>query len=424
MRFQTFIKSCFLVSLLCVLCLSKETPFISINGDCRYPAVVSDGNTLYLAWLAAVGGNAGIYFRRSIDEGRVWSTDQRISNEGSSCYPPAIAENSGVVHAAWVDYGERIEGEVYYNRSLDGGNKWEANRILVDEANSARYPLLVCKADNVFLIWQDIENKTYFKASHDKGQTWDDAKLLAKLGKHSCYCYPPALCVCNNEVSVVWTDVREESGLQLMLKGLPLHSFLGKSGSDMVSTVVRRKSTDAGMTWSNEQILAKTKVAKEAKDEIDNPTMLSDGSMSYIFWLDRSNQKLGEIFYAGLDFRKDKFPVCGKSLLPPERRSPKRPSVVFDAEKRIHLAWTSFLGPNSIVCYSQSDKNGNLLIDKKELTSDTCRYHNPVITSTSSGLLNVFWFDEPKDEWSQIFMKTSRDNGQTWETWGSQKKDM
>jgi hypothetical protein len=422
MKLQTFTKSCFLISFLYVLCLSNETPFISMNGDCRYPAVASAGNTICLVWLAAEGGNAGIYFRRSIDGGKVWSTDQRLSNEGSSCYPPALAVNSGAVHAAWVDYNETIDGELYYSRSLDGGETWEKNRILVEEANSTRYPSLVCRADNVYLIWQDVENKTYFKASHDKGQTWKEATLLAKLGKHSCYCYPPAICVNRDEVSVVWTDVRDDKGFNILVKGFPLY----KSGTDVVSTVVRRKSTDAGFTWSDEQILAKAKVTKEAKDEIDNPAILSDGSLSYIFWLDRRNQKLGEIFYASLDFRKDKFPVSGKNLLPPEKRSPKRPSVVFDKEKHFHLTWASFLGGKSIVYYCQSDPEGNLLMDKKELTSDTGRYHNPVITTTSSGLLNVFWFDEPKDkdEWSRIFLKTSKDNGLTWDTWGSQKKDM
>jgi hypothetical protein len=40
-------------------------------------------------------------------------------------------------------------------------------------------------------------------------------------------------------------------------------------------------------------------------------------------------------------------------------------------------------------------------------------------------LLYVFWFDEPKDKeiWSRIFLKTSADNGLTWEDWGPQKKD-
>jgi hypothetical protein len=35
----------------------------------------------------------------------------------------------------------------------------------------------------------------------------------------------------------------------------------------------------------------------------------------------------------------------------------------------------------------------------------------------------VFWFDEPKDEWAKIFLKTSKDNGSTWKDW-KPKKDL
>ncbi len=422
MRLKTFTKFCFLVSFLYVLCLSNQTPFISLNGDCRYPAVASEENAICLVWLLAMGENAGIYFRKSVDGGKVWSTDQCISNKGSVPYPPAIAVNSGVIHASWVDYDATIDGELYYSRSLDGGDTWEKCRILIKDANSSRYPLLLCKGVHVYLIWQDVENKTYFKASHDKGLTWIQETLLAKLGKHSCYCYPPAICVNGDELSIVWTDVRER-GFRLRIKGVPLNKSR-KSGKKVISTIVRRKSTDAGVTWKKPQVLVRNKVSKEAQDEIDNPALLSDGSRSYLFWLDKRNYKLGEIFYASLDFKKDRFPINGERLIPPEKRSPKRPSVVFDNEKHFHLTWASFLAGKSIVYYGQSDPEGNVLIDKKVLTSDIGRNHNPVIAKTSSGLLNVFWFEEPKEEWSRIFLKTSKDNGLTWEDWGSLKKDL
>ncbi len=423
MRFQTFTKSYFLVSFLYVCCLSYQTPFISMNADCRYPAVASEGDGIYLVWLLAENKvNAGIYFRRSVNAGKTWSTDMRISTERSLSYPPAIAVNAGIVHASWIDFGETIDGELYYTRSLDGGTTWEKCRILFEDANSARFPLLVCKKNHVYLIWQDVENKTYFKASHDKGLTWIKETLLAKLGKHSCYCYPPAIAVNDKEVSVAWTDVRPARGFRLRVKGIPLDRARRKS-KNVVSTVVRRRSTDAGITWRDEQILVKTKVAKETQDEIDNPAMLSDGSRSYLFWLDKRNNKLGEIFYAGVDFKKDRFPIEGQSLLPMEKRSPKRPSVVLDKEKHFHLTWASFLTGKSIVYYCQSDLKGNIIIDKRELTAEIARRHNPVIAKAASGVLNVFWFDEPKEEYSRIFLKTSKDNGMTWEDWGSLNTD-
>jgi hypothetical protein len=423
MRFQTFIETCYLIISLSVVCLPDDTAFISMTGDCRYPAIATEGNSIFMTWIVSEGRNAKLFFRRSLDEGRQWSSAQRICNDNGDCFPPAIAVHSGMVHVAWMDYGETIDGEIYYGRSNNGGETWDKNFILVKNANSARYPLIACKDNNVYLIWQDVENKVYFKASHDQGLTWEEQMLLGKVGKHSCYCYPPAISINGNDLVVVWTDFREDKrGLNFLADGFPLF----KSSQKMLSSVVCRKSADNGRTWSKEKVLASHNVSKEMKDEIDNPTMLSDGSLSFLFWLDKSNLALGEIFYARFDPATEKCPITGKPLFPIQKRSPKRPSVVFDKDGNLHFTWTSFFGGESIVSYGEIDPAGNILKDKQDLTTHVGRYHNPIITRTPSGLLHIFWFDEPKDNdtWSKIFLKTSKDNGLTWEYWEPQKKDM
>jgi hypothetical protein len=423
MRFRTFIEPCFLILFLSGICLSEETAFISMAGDCKYPAIATAGTDIYLSWVVSEGRNAQLYFRRSIDEGRQWNSAQKISNENGDCFPPAIAVNLGMLHVAWMDYGETITGEIYYTRSKNGGDTWDKNRILVTDCNSARYPLIACGGSNVYLIWQDVENKVYLKASHDQGLTWEKEVLLGKVGKHSCYCYPPAISCNGNDLVVVWTDFKEDKrGVNILLDGFSVF----KNNNDMASSVVCRTSADNGRTWGKEKILSTTKIPKEMKDEIDNPTMLSDGPLSYLFWLDRSNLALGEIFYARFDPKTEKLPITGKNLFPAGKRSPKRPSMAFDKNGNIDFTWTSFFAGNSIVSYGKIDPAGNILQEKKDITADTGRLHNPVITRTSSGLLHILWFDEPKDKdnWSKIFLKTSKDNGLTWENWEPQKKDM
>jgi len=423
MRFQTSIETCFFIVFLTGICLPDDTPFISIAGDCRYPAVASEGNGIYLAWLAVEGKDACIYFRRSMDEGKEWSDARRISNAGGNCYPPAIAVHRGLVHAAWVDHGETIDGKVYYTRSLDGGETWEKCALIISNGNSARRPLLAAGGNDVYLVWQDEENKIFFICSRDKGMTWEAPALLAQCGTHSCYCHPPSIAISGKELRVVWNDVYENK--KGFIKAFFSFSFM-KKGVDMISAVACRASADGGRTWGKEQRLTTTKVKKETEEEIENPVMLSDGSLSYLFWLDKRNFALGEIFYARFDFTTGTFPLTGKNLIPDLKRSPKRPSVVFDNGRRFHVTWASFHAGQSIVYYGQCGSEGNILVDKKELTSDTGHYQDPAITMTPSGFLHVFWFDQPKDKngWSRIFLKTSTDNGLTWEAWGSQKKEL
>jgi hypothetical protein len=418
MRYRTFVETCFLILLVSGWCLSDDTAFIAMTGDCTYPAVAAEGNSVFMVWLATESRRPALYFRRSIDEGRTWNSARKMSNENGDCMPPSLAVNSGIVHIAWIDCGEVIDGELYYTRSIDGGETWEKSAIIVGNINSAQYPLIACGGSNVYLIWQDVQTKVFFKASHDQGRTWENEILLGIVGKHSCYCYPPALSVNGNELMVVWNDIKDKKGFNLRLFGFSFFHLEDKR----ISSIVCRKSSDSGSIWSKEHILTSAGVSKEMKDEIENPTMFSDGSRSYLFWLDKQNLPLGEMLYSGFDPATKEGTVTGKPLYTTPKRSPKCPSVVFDSDRNLHLTWTTSFSGESIVHYGAIDPAGNILKANKDLTSDVERYQNPVIARTASGLLHIFWFSKPNDkkERARIFLKTSKDNGLTWESRGSQ----
>jgi len=378
---------------------------------------------MYMVWLVSEGRTANLYFRRSMDEGRSWERAQQISADNADCYPAYITAHKGILHLVWFDYGETIDGEMYYVRSLDSGVTWEEKQILVADANSARYPLVSCKDNNVYMVWQDVENKIFFKSSSNRGITWTNEISIGKAPSHSCFCYPPTMSIVENDLVVVWTDYGEDKkGVNIKVFGVPLF----KSSKKLVSSVICRTSSDNGRTWRDPRVLTSCTVSEELTDEIDNPMMLSDGALSYLFWLDRRNIILGEIFYARFDHKTHKGPIDEKRLYATQKRSPKRPSVAFDHNKNIHCTWASFFNGTSEIYYSKIDREGNILKEKIKLTADTARYHNPVITRTQSGLMHILWFHETQDKekWSTIFMKTSADNGLTWDDWKPQTKEM
>ena len=402
------------------ICLSDDGAFISMNGDCRYPAVATEENSIYLVWLFTKVRPRDLYFQRSIDEGRTWEGARRISRENGDCLPPSIAVNSGIIHLAWIDCGEVIDGAMYYTRSFDGGDNWEKHRVLVGNTNSAMSPSFACAGSNVYLLWEDVETNFFFKASRDRGLTWENEMLLGKVGKHSCYCLPPALLVNGNELVVVWSDFRKKK------KHLNLRVFSKGHRDEWFFYIICRKSTNNGRTWSKEHILTSAEVSKELQGKIDNPTMFSDGSRSYLFWVDKHNSPLGEILYTVFDPSKENDQVTGKMLYPTPKRSPSCPSVVFDNNRNLHFTWVSTFSWESIIHYGSLDPAGNILKEKKDLTSNGDRYYNPIIIKTTSGLLHIFWFNEPfkdEDEHARIFLKTSSDNGLTWESRKSQTKD-
>ncbi len=435
MKFRIFINFYFLIffSVLSGWTASEDEVFISMTGDSRYPAVAVEGKKMYIVWLLAEGKNTNLYFKRSSDEGETWNSARKISNEKSDCLPPALAVNSGIVHVAWVDYAETINGEIYYTRSIDGGDNWEKNFIIVKDANHARYPSLVCQDNNVYLIWQDGENRVFFKASYDKGRTWQNDIIIGKVGTHSCFCFPPAFTVNGKELIIAWTDMRRDNrGLSVRVLGFPIFQSneknvtIANSNKQMVSSVICRRSSDNGRTWGKERLLARCKVPKEMKDEIDNPIMVSDGSLSHIFWLDRRNVELGELFWGSFYPSEQQGFITGKNIYPTPKRSPKRPSVAIDRKGNLHITWATFFGGKSVIHYGAIDSKGNEIRKIMNMTTEEGRFHCPAITINASGVLYLFWFDESQDkeQWSRIFLKISRDYGLTWENWEPNKKDM
>ena len=252
MRFKALIKTGVSILLLSGICMPEEEAFLSLNGDCRYPAVAAERNNVFLALLVAQVRPAALYFQKSMDEGRTWGRIRRISNENADCLPPSIAVDSGIVHLAWIDCGSSIDGELYYARSIDSGETWEERRILVGNVNSAQIPLIACGENNVYLIWQDVETKVFFKASRDRGRSWGNETLLGEVGKHSCYCFPPGFSVIGNELTVVWSDFREKKkGFNLRLFGIHL---LKNHKKQNISSIICRKSPDNGRTWRKKRI--------------------------------------------------------------------------------------------------------------------------------------------------------------------------
>jgi hypothetical protein len=425
-RALTLRALCLSIAVISGLCFSDDEAFISMSGNCRYPTVATEENGIYMAWLVTEARPANVYFRRSTDVGKTWDSSLQISNKNGDCMPPSIAAHAGIVHLAWIDCSEVIDGALYYTRSLDKGVTWEKSAVIVGNANSAQYPLAACEGSDVYLIWQDVGTRVFFKASHDQGRTWEKETLLGKVGKQSCYCFPPALSVNGNEVTVVWTDFKEAERIS-GFKRLWCSLFKGNKDKG-ISSIVCRKSPDNGRTWRKERVLTSTRVSKEMKDEIDNPTMVSDGSRSFLFWQDKHNLPLGEILYTRINPATEKGHITGKVLFPTPKRSPKCPFAVFDNDSNLHVTWTSFFGRESIVHYGAIDRAGNILIEKKNLTSTAGRYLNPILTRTPSGTMHLFWFNEfkgkDKDALSRIFLKTSKDNGLTWENRGSIAEDI
>ncbi len=238
------------------------------------PYVIADNskdskfkNNVYLAWthFAVYGSynhadSSQIYFSRSVDSGKTFSTPMRISDTGGDCI-----DSSNTVEGAITAVGP--EGQVYVvwagpkglvmTESLDGGKTFGANKVIgyiyhgwdkevpgIGRANG----MPVTKIDNsygpnrgtIYVNWIDDRNgdpDVFLKYSRDEGKTWsnsirvNDDKL--KNGKYQFFTWM-AVDPGDGSVNIAFYDRRDYDST---ITGLTL-----------------ARSTDGGKTFVNYKI--------------------------------------------------------------------------------------------------------------------------------------------------------------------------
>jgi len=381
-----------------VACAVADPLFIAPPHDCKQPVVAADGRRLLVAWVDQRDGRPHLYGRVSEDDGATWSGDVRLSMGTTAfCYPAAVLAENGRMHAAWVDYGDALDGALWYVRSVDGGMTWEPARALLPDADGSRYPLLRSTGNTVVLLYQNVKNSIFCMISRDAGGTWSDPQLLNTLVTHSCYCHPPAVEIRGSRIVMVYADMDTQR---------------------KIATLHARLSDDCGMTWGVPRLLESFQVEVADPEELANPVIAAggEGSVLALFWVDKRNFKLGEVFRsistdAGASWSRGR-PVFR------ERAAPRRPSVCVGAEGTLHVVFAAGIAGNNTVRYLRGSPQGDRWDPPRVLSARNGRFADPCIVRSGSGRLHVVWADE-SNKWSRIYYRVSDDDGITWRDWDS-----
>ncbi len=189
--------------------------YIGLNGtkaqDKAWAAVDRAHNIIYMTWtqfdeygVTTPTDSSIILFSRSIDGGHSWGVPVRINRKAGNCVDsdsttegavPAVGPN-GEVYVAWAG-----PDGIRFNKSLNAGNTWLANDILVnDQPTGWDYmipgiqranglPITDCDISNgpyrgnIYVNWSDQRNgdtdtDIWLSKSTDGGNTWSAAKRV------------------------------------------------------------------------------------------------------------------------------------------------------------------------------------------------------------------------------------------------------
>ncbi len=162
-------------------------PVPIIGGQVYDPYLVVHDGALHLVYLD-IGEEPGIWYTTSSDGGDTWRDPVRLSQPTLTQRPLPYttetvqlrADERGRLHVVWVD---RLDGGIYYVRSLDGGQTWE-QPIQLD--NEGTWPSVGILGDEVHVLWSATHEGPSCarreRISTDGGASWHEmTRVLSPL---------------------------------------------------------------------------------------------------------------------------------------------------------------------------------------------------------------------------------------------------
>lgn len=192
------------------------------DQDKEWPAVHPRKQYIYTTWtqfdkygLEDPNCHSNIMFSKSTNAGKKWSTPVQINQNPGDCIDddntaegavPAVDE-AGRVYVAWAN-----QGNIYFDRSFDGGTTWLTNDLLITKQEggwamdvpgimrSNGMPVLMIDnskgrlSGSLYLVWADQRNGAddtdiWFMRSTNQGDMWTQPMRINQdgPGKHQFF---------------------------------------------------------------------------------------------------------------------------------------------------------------------------------------------------------------------------------------------
>ena len=185
-----------------------------------YPSMaVSPDGAIYLAWHDHRKGNADIFFAKSTDGGESFSQNLRVSDDETDTHqfnPSLTVDQNGHIYIAWHDLRNNSQPDIYFGKSVDGGQSFGQNTKVSDDPSGAFqfHPSIgVTSKGTVGVAWEDKRRGNFdifFSASHDGGKTFEKSVRLDDDDGSENQLFPSLAVGASERFLVMWTDQRHD----------------------------------------------------------------------------------------------------------------------------------------------------------------------------------------------------------------------
>jgi len=311
-------------------------------------AMITEGQNVYLSWMDYRSGTTwDLYFRKSNDGGQTWQNEVKLVNGNNSvgAERPDIVVIGSSVHLFWMSAFDNLPpcytmpncSEVFYKRSLDGGQTWGPDTRLNLTNNYAARPIsTVIPPSTVITSWEGEDgtgqNEPYVLRSIDNGSTWETVQRMRDLPGEASH---QNVAAGGNNAHLAWHDERETGN----------------------RNIYYRQSNDQGATWGPEEAVS------NAPGDSEVPVLCTTTHYVHVVWADNRNGS-----YQPLYSRRLVAPTAGFSSAPATGCAPTT----------VQYTNTSIGDPTSFKWYFPGG------------TPDSSDVENPSITYSISGTYPAF----------------------------------
>jgi hypothetical protein len=372
--------------------------------DSVYAQIASHGENVYMVWQEnnpdALDRNNNvdnniqynnnnyrnydIYIKKSTDGGLTFSKEINLSKNPGFSEHPQIAISGNNVYVAWIDDASSSSStiknqEIYFRKSIDGGNTFDEIINLSNSSNADSYNLEITAAgNNVYVVWQDTtlptadvdtssssssgggsdinadnnsdrssistnENSSIlFRASTDDGNTFKKIKSLS----NSAFKSYPKIAAFENSAYVVWNV-----------------GIIGDSNSEdnnaenINNGIFFTKSFDSGDSFSD------TIKLNSNRNSIGESQIAAYGNNVYVVWGGNPDEKVvGDIFFVKSTDNGNRF-AKAVSLGEPNSLNVE---IIADGNNNVYIAWQALLSADYLCpsCLLKPEDNEEILFKK------------------------------------------------------------
>jgi len=174
-----------------------------------------DRNVLHLFYHGSVDGNINLFHAESPDGVDFTTTGSLIRLSGSvrGAFFPSICLSGEDFHIVWQGKEEDFSDELFFIKSSNYGRSWSSKKRITGSAGNNEVPAVAKYGNVLYVVYQNNDEKNWaikMIRSNDRGRTWEAVPL--KVSTTVANCYSPAVGIFGTDLLIVWYDTRAAGG--------------------------------------------------------------------------------------------------------------------------------------------------------------------------------------------------------------------